>query len=213
MTQYNITHLSQFGDQYPLQKTISVDQLMSDLELFQDKWTQYNPRKHWIKRDGLCVLNERGECGPGPALDSLREYNIEHGTSFDEYDFNVPTELYHHSKSLQKLLGDMLPWCIRTHFLRLPPGGYFPPHRDHPGGEQRTFRLIVPIKNFNPPYSRFMIEDRSLYWESGRMYFVNTTKQHSLFNASVNNDSIWLVINGIVSNESVEFVSRHLCDR
>lgn len=213
MTKFNITHLAQFGDQFPLQKTVSVDQLMQDLEHFKDKWSPYNPRKNWIPRDGLCVLNERGECGPGPALDSLREYNKEHGTSFDEYDFNKPTELYHHSNQLQKLLGDMLPWCIRTHFLRLPPGGFFPPHRDHPGGEQRTFRLIVPIKNFNPPYSRFMIEDRSLYWESGRMYYVNTTKQHSLFNASVNNDSIWLVINAIVNDDSVPFVSNLLCDR
>lgn len=213
MSKYNIYHLAQFGDQYPIQKMINIDDLMGDLDDFKDKWAPYNPRKDWIKRDGLCILNERGECGPGPALDSLREYNKLNGTSFDEYDFNVPTELYHSSKIIQELMSGMTDWCIRSHFLRLPPGGFFPPHRDHPGGEQKTFRLIVPIENCNPPYARFMIEDKSLYWEHGRMYYVNTTKQHSLFNCAVNYDSIWLVINAIVCDESVEFISRNLCDR
>ena len=213
MTKYNISHLAQFGDQYPLRLNLNISKLRTDLEAFDDKWSPYNPRKNWINRDGLCILNERGECGPGPALDSLGEYNLENGTNYTEFDFNKPTEFYHHSKTLQHMMKDMLPWCIRSHFLRLGPGGYFPPHRDHNLGEQETFRLIVPIQNYNPPYSRFMIEDRSLYWNGGTMYYVNTTKQHSLFNASPSNDSIWLVINAIVTDESVEYISRHLCDR
>lgn len=213
MGKYNIYHLAQFGDQYPIQRIANVDDIAADLDDFKHKWAPYNPRKNWIKRDGLCILNERGECGPGPALDSLREYNVEHGTTYTENDFDKPTDLYHHSKAIQELTDGMLDWCIRSHFLRLPPGGFFPPHRDHPGGEQETFRLIVPIENCNPPYARFMIEDKSLYWEYGRMYYVNTTKQHSLFNATANYDSIWLVINAKVCDKSVEFISKHLCDR
>lgn len=214
MNNYNIAHLSQFGDQYRLQLNVNIDRLLDDLDDFEDKWSHYNPRKSWVARDGLCILNNTGKCGPGPALDSLNEYNIENKTNLTEFDFNVPTDFYYHSKTLQNMMEDMLPWCIRSHFLRLRPGGYFPPHRDHNLGEQDTFRLIVPVKNCNPPYSRFMIEDRSLYWDDdGSLYYVNTTKSHSLFNASANLDSIWLVINAIVTDESVEFISKNLADR
>lgn len=212
-SKYDISHLSQFGDQYPLERSLCIDSITNELENFKDKWSPYNPRKDWIARDGLCVLNERGACGPGPALDSLGEYNRENNTSFTEQDFNKPTELYHNSGALQYVMEDMLPWCIRTHFLRLRPGGYFPPHRDHNLGEQKTFRLIIPVENCNPPYARFILEDKSLYWNLGTMYYINTTKQHSLFNASTDMDSIWLVINAIVSDESVEFVSKNLCER
>lgn len=213
MPKYNISHLAQFGDQYPLELGLDTEEIQKDLEDFSDKWSPYNPRKSWINREGLCILNERGECGPGPALDSLGEYNLENGTNYTELDFNKPTEFYHHSKALQDMMKDMLPWCIRSHFLRLGPGGYFPPHRDHVLGEQQTFRLIVPIQNNNPPHSRFMIEDRSLYWDGGVMYYVNTTKQHSLFNAFPRDSSIWLVINAVITDESVEYVSRHMSDR
>lgn len=213
MSKYNIYHLAQFGDQFPIQRKVNLNDLMGDLEDFKDKWAPYNPRKHWIKREGLCILNERGECGPGPALDSIREYNAEHGTSFTERDFNVPTDFYYHSKAIRDLTKGMMDWCIRSHFLKLPPGGFFPPHRDHGLGEQTTFRIIVPIENCNPPDSRFIIEDTSLYWEHGRMYFVNTAKQHSLFNATASYDSIWLVINAIVCDESVEFISKNLIHR
>lgn len=54
-----------------------------------------------------------------------------------------------------------------------------------------------------------MIEDRTLYWEEGRMYAVNTTKEHTLFNTS-SDDSIWLVINAKVCDETIRFVSKNL---
>lgn len=54
-----------------------------------------------------------------------------------------------------------------------------------------------------------MIEDRTLYWEEGRMYAVNTTKEHTLFNTN-SDDSIWLVINAKVCDETIRFVSKNL---
>ena len=213
MTKYSVRHLEQFGDQVPLRITVSLNELNQDLKVFDDKWSQYNPRKPHIARDGLCILNDSGRCGPGPALDSIPEYNRETGANLRETDFGKPTELYHHSSALQSMMKDMLPWSVRSHFLRLRPGGFFTPHRDHNLGEARTFRLIVPIQNYNPPYTRFMIEDRSLYWDGGRMYFVNTTKSHTLFNAGADQDSLWIVINAIVCDESIEYVSGRLLDR
>ena len=120
----DISKITQFGDFYQIGAEFDVDQLLHEVSAHDDKWAKYNPRKDWIKRDGLCILNERGECGPGPALDSLGEWNREYGTSYKEEDFNVPTELYHCSSELQRVVGPMLDWSVRSHFLRLPPVSY-----------------------------------------------------------------------------------------
>ena len=204
-----IQYIHQYGDQVALKLNLDCNHLLQELSQFDNEWSQYNTLKPTIRRQGLCVLNERGNVGPGPALNSLREWNKKYNTTFSESDFNKPTEVYNDSVQLQSMLGEILPYCVRTHFLRLGPGGFFPPHRDHIGKEQSTFRLIVPISTCNPPSVRFMIEDRTLYWVEGRMYAVNTTKEHTLFNAS-SEDSIWLVINAKVCDETIRFVSKNL---
>ena len=211
--EFDISYIYQFGDQYALDREIDTEDMIGELEIYEDKWSQYNPRKSHIRRYGLCVLNSLGKIGPSPALDSIKEYNQLNNTNIQESDCNRPTELYKDSKTLQTLFQDMLPWCVRTHFLKLEPGGFFPPHRDHTFGKQSTFRMIVPIKNCNPPDARFIIEDKSLYWEIGRLYIVNTTKQHSLFNASICDDSIWLLITAQLSLQSINFVANHLEQR
>ena len=48
-----------------LNKDVNSKQLLNDLKQFDDKWFQYNEFKKYIKRDGLCVLNESGENKPG----------------------------------------------------------------------------------------------------------------------------------------------------
>jgi hypothetical protein len=209
----DISKITQWGDFYQIDAEFDVDQLLHEVTPHNDKWSQYNPHKDWIKRDGLCVLNERGKCGPGPALDSLRQYNREHGTTWHEDDFNVPTELYNTSSELQRVMGPMLDWSVRSHFLKLPPGGYFPPHRDHVFGEQTSFRLIWGIENCNAPHCRFMLEDTTLNFEIGQCYVVNTTKAHTLFNCSTNYDSIWLVVNAKLTDDSYLFIRDHLSER
>lgn len=208
----DISSIKQFGDFYRLNSYFDVDQLFHDLDGFKDKWSKYNPRKDWIKRDGLCVVNESGKCGPGPALDSLGEYNRENGTSLTELDFNVPTELYKSSSELQRVVGPMLKWSIRSHFLRLPPGGYFPPHRDHVYGTQTSFRILWPLENCNSPHFRFMLEDKTLHFDYGQCYVVDTTKTHTLFNCSTTHDSIMLVVNARLCEDSVRFVQDNLSE-
>jgi len=208
----DISSIKQFGDFYRLNSYFDVDQLLHDLDGFKDKWSKYNPRKDWIKRDGLCVVNESGKCGPGPALDSLGEYNRENGTSLTELDFNVPTELYKSSSELQRVVGPMLKWSIRSHFLRLPPGGYFPPHRDHVYGTQTSFRILWPLENCNSPHFRFMLEDKTLHFDYGQCYVVDTTKTHTLFNCSTTHDSIMLVVNARLCEDSVRFVQDNLSE-
>ena len=211
MSNQHINDIYQFGDQYALDREIDVKNMLEELKAYSGNWSQYNPRKPHIKRQGLCVLNNLGKVGSGPALDSLKEYNRLNNTNIQESDCNKQTEVYRNSKVLKKLFQEILPWCVRTHFLKLGPGGFFPPHRDHTfRKKQSTFRMIVPINNCNPPYTRFIIEDKSLYWEIGRLYVVNTTKQHSFFNLSSSDDSLWLLITTQLSYESVNFVANHL---
>ena len=203
-----IDKIYQFGDQSKLNIKLNIDNLLEELEPFEDQWSQYNNFKK-INREGLCVINERGKVGPGPALESIREYNKKYNTKYTEFDFNKPTELYHSSLELQKAFRDILPYCYRTHFLKIKSGGFFPPHRDHLKGDQTIFRIIVPISRYNPPSMKFMIEDRTLYWDRGFMYIVNTTKEHCLFNMN-DNDSIWLVSSVLANERTVNFVIDNL---
>lgn len=206
----DISRLTQYGDFYRLRISLHKS-VKDDLNKFDNQWSQYNPRKPYIQRQGLCVINEKGSCGPGPALDSLIEYNKENNLKLSDHDFNKPTELYYSSNALQHMFKDNLSWCIRTHFIKLKPGGFFPPHRDHSyKGIQDSFRLVVPIENCNPPDSYFIVEDKILYWEYFTLYFVNTLKTHTLFNAHPINNSIWLVINAKLCNESINFVEKYL---
>ena len=209
----DISKINQFGDFYRLNNKFNIKKLLQELEPFEDKWSKYNPRKDWIGRDGLCVINETGKVGPGPALDSLNQWNTDHGTHLKEADFNVPTDLYKSSSELQRVMKPMLDWSVRSHFLRLPPGGYFPPHRDHVYDEPDSFRIIWPLENCNPPYFRFMVEDKTLQFENGNCYVINTTKIHSLFNCSSSQDSLMLVVNARLCEDSIRFVQDHLSER
>ena len=213
MSTLSVNDIYQFGDQFELKTHLrnnneNMHDIIEDLKSFNNKWSQYNPRKE-INRQGLCVLNDTGVVGPGPALDSLYEYNKEHYTNITETDCNKPTELFYKSKFLQACLSDMLPWICRTHFLRLGSGGFFPTHRDHKFGVQNCFRIIAPILNCKYPSFFFLLENKLLDWNYGSFYVINTTKAHTLFNASMD-DSIWLIINAIVCKESIDFICNNL---
>ena len=134
------------------------------------------------------------------------EWNKEYNTNYNELDFNVSTPVYNET-ILKDFLAPIRQWCYRSHFLKLPPGGYFPPHRDK---SWESIRLILPLFNCNAPLTRFILEDKTLQWELGRMYFVNTLKEHTLFNASADQDSIWLVLNYIVNEESINWIYKNL---
>ena len=207
MTEISYHHIFQFGNQIHLKQGVNTGRLLNDLKQFDDKWYQYNEFKPEINRQGLCILNEDGVNKPGPAISSLLEWNMKHGTNWDDEDFVVPTPVYEKCIDLKYLLEPIRPWINRTHFLKLPPGGYFPPHRDNHYLDAPVFRLIVPVANTTAPWMRFMLEDKTLQWSSGDLYAVNTTLEHTLFNAG-SKDSIWIVINAKVCREMFEFVTR-----
>ena len=55
---------------------------------------------------------------------------------------------------------------------------------DHYERENKSFRLFLPIYNCNPPFNYFILDDKILHFEHGRMYFLNTCKEHIEFTSA-----------------------------
>ena len=199
----------QFGNHIQLRNSIDQKKLLEEIKPFENDWHQYNIFKPEIKRYGLDIINESGELVPGPAVNSLIEWNKRYGTEWGETDFTETTPVYDASEEIQKLINPIKNFAVRTHILKLPQGGFFPPHRDNCWKEQDTFRLIVPLQSPNPRPFRFILEDKTLFWNLGSMYAVNTTLEHCLFNMG-NVDSLWLVINALVTEEAVKYVCNNM---
>ena len=79
--------ITAYGDQIPLAISIKYEKVLDKLQSFDNDWTQYNPRKLPNNRHGLSITNLDGKLGAGPDLDSLIQYNKEHGTTIRELDF------------------------------------------------------------------------------------------------------------------------------
>jgi len=193
--------LLSFGDLIPLKIKCEVKKLFMEIDKFP--YSQYNPRKD-IKRNGLSITSLDGSLN-GVDLDSIKEYNNDTGTEYDELSFNKFTEVYHASPEIQKIVKPFKDHIGRSHILHLPEGGYFPPHRDLPvyTEEQNSLRILVPLKNCNAPNLYFMYEDKPLQFEHGRAYFLNTNKSHSLFSYK---DSYMVVLNIKTSEEVYKII-------
>lgn len=204
-----MSEIFNLGNQILLDKGMRASEFMEELSQFDDNWSPYNDFKPHIKREGLCIINESGLNQSGPALNSLIEWNTRFDTDYSEKDFDKTTPVYECTE-IKNLLSEILHLCGRTHILRVPPGGYFPPHRDSRGEKEiDTFRLIMALSNTANPWFRFMLEDKPLHFEIGSLYAVNTTLEHTLFNASAN-DSYWLVINAHNTPEMHAWVRSNL---
>ena len=145
-----------------------------------------------------------------PDLDSLKEYNIENGTRYTEGDFRTCTDVWNKSPDVQALVKDISPYMFRVHVLKFKPGGFFPIHRDYHRGRFDHIRLICPIDNCAYPANVFILNGNILHdWEYGRLYFLNTVKDHMLFNASTE-DSYWLIFNVDLNEDVAKFVHYNL---
>ena len=202
---FNYEHLALLGNCYPLKICFKSNSSQNIVKEIEDKFefVKYNPRKD-IDRWGLPLTSLDGGMSGIPDLDSLLEYNNENNTSLKEADFSTPTPAYEYFK---EVLDPFKLWLGRTHVLKINPGGYFPPHRD--AHDLKTFRLIVPLQNVEPPNVNFIVEDKILNLEMGRMHFVDTIKMHYLFNTS-KKPTYWIVINVKTTPDAVKKVLRNL---
>lgn len=189
--------LLSFGDLIPLKLKCDVKKLFDETEEFV--YLKYNPRKD-IERYGLSITSLDGSLN-GIDLDSIKEYNKENNTEYDELSFNKFTKVYHTSPEIQKIVEPFKNHIGRSHILSLQEGGYFPPHRDLPVyvEQQNSLRILVPLNGCNPPDMYFMYEDKPLHFEHGRAYFLNTNKSHNLFSFKGSN----MIVLNIKTNEEV----------
>ena len=195
------TSLLSFGDFISLKLKCDVKKLFDEIKQFS--FSQYNPRKD-IKRYGLSITSLDGSIN-GIDLDSIPEYNEENKTEYDELSFNKLTDVYYSSNEIQKVVKPFIKHLGRSHILYLPKGGYFPPHRDLPVyyERQNSLRVLIPLRGCNPPDLYFMYENKPLYFEHGRAYFLNTNKAHNLFSFK---NSYMIVLNIKTSEEVYKII-------
>ena len=196
--------LCTFGDFIPISLKCEAKKLIDEVKHFDRM--QYNPRKN-INRKGLSITSLDGELG-GIDLDSIKEYNSENNTNYNELSFKEFTDVYFSSKEIQKVVKPFQDHIGRTHIIELGRGGYFPPHRDLPiyTEKQKSLRILVPLKNCNPPEMYFIYDDKTLNFEHGRAYFVNTNKMHLLFSFT---GSSMIVVNVAANEESYTIIGKH----
>lgn len=182
-----------FGDVVELDFSVNVDQILHIVKKHPE-WKIYQPHKPGYNRFGLSVTSIDGGYSGEPDLYSLREYNLMHGTTYDESHFKKRTNITTFLPDVEELLNFFEPNLGRTHFLRLDKGGFFPPHRDNGAiVAVPTFRILVPINNFGINDVKWIQEEQILNLKIGQVYFINTTKIHSIF--SFVDDCIMLVLN------------------
>ena len=199
--------LTTYGDQILLSPNLHDTDGFVEWTEENFEYVRYNPRKN-VDRWGLSITSADGGLSGRPDLDSLKEYNKEHGTNWLEDSFNVPTPVLQ-NKQLRKLINPIQDKIFRSHILKLNPGGFFPPHRDFYGKDFSSFRIIVPLVNFNAPRVHFILDNKILNWTAGHMHFLNTAKVHTLFNASFD-PSYWIVLNVKTVPDTVDFVIKNV---
>jgi hypothetical protein len=205
----NYSQLTRFGSFYTFNFEADIFKIKEGIDKFSGNWGPYNPRKS-ISRDGLSLVNLDGTMGAGPDLDSLFEFNKEHDTNYNELSFTTITPLFKYCFS--DTFKDIEPYLGRSHIIKLPPGGFFPIHRDFRLNDIiESFRLILPIENCNPPRMYFIVDNRILNFEHGKFYFLDTCLEHTLFNPSPRGDSMFAVFN--VSTEAVPHLRKYMTVR
>tara|TARA_A100001388_G_C28745962_1_gene489493 strand:- start:1033 stop:1653 length:621 start_codon:yes stop_codon:yes gene_type:complete len=201
---YLYDSLARYGDIYALKLNLSPKKVINQLKLYESDWVAYNPRKN-IPRKGLSITSLDGGLSGIPDLDSIREYNIKHNLDLDETDFNKKTELW---PLVQDALTPFENYLGRTHFIRMDRTGCFPPHRDDYSIDVNSFRLFIAIDGCNPPDNYFIIEEKICNFIPGKVYFINTCKEHTVF--TTGSQSTFVVANITISDESVNTVLNNL---
>jgi hypothetical protein len=202
----NETALLNLGNVVPLNIKIDCAAFMSEIQEFNKDWVDYLPRTDRPNnRKALSITNL-------PGIDhktniSLAEASYAAKKRLSELDFNSPTEVYKKCSSLHNFLDQWRP-LGRTFLVKSNVGGYFVPHRDHPSMPRDVFRLIVFLNNCNPLDYDWLMDDRKMQIEMGRVYYINTRLTHRTM--SWVDDSMHLILNVPFNSENVAKVVANL---
>lgn len=198
--------LLSLGNVVPLNIKIDCGQFMKEVEQFDKDWVEYLPRTDRPNnRQALAVTNLEGKTHKDNP--SLAQASLAARRRLSETEFCHPTDVYKSCHSLQSFLDQWMP-LGRTFLVKSNIGGYFVPHRDHPGMPRDVFRLIVFLNNCGPLDYDWLMDDRKMQIEMGRVYYVNTRLMHRTI--SWVNDSIHLILNVPFTTENVAKVIANL---
>ena len=201
-----VNSITAFGDVIPLK--IKIDPKNFYNHIIKYDFVKYNPRKP-IERYGLSLTSLNGGLDGVPDLDSLSEYNRENNTNYIDRDFKTFTEVWYKSEELKNSLKDISDFIFRSHVIKLKPGGVFPIHRDFNKANFDAVRIIIPIAGCLYPQNVFILDGKIIHdWEPGRIYFINTLKEHLLFNTDIS-DSYWVVFNLEVNDQVARFIHKN----
>ncbi len=200
--------IARLGNLVDFKFVVDYKKILNVLEGYE--WKVYNPSKPF-KRYGLSLTSLDGGMSGIPDLDSLYEYNKKHNTHYNELSFATPTPLL--TQCFGSEIEKFLPYLGRSHFIKLEPGGYFPIHRDQRFNRIKSFRLFLPILNCNVPIFYFILDNQILNFSNHSIYFINTCLPHTVFNASVNQDTIFGVFNIRLSDEILPILDQMLSIR
>jgi hypothetical protein len=171
-----------YGDLMELEFTRFNVEAYKDLILNHPGWRQYNSYKDGYNRYGLSMTSLDGGYSGVPDLESLIEHYKETKERYRDNDFKVRTPLSYEIPEVSELFDFFGDDLARSHFLRLDKGGFFPPHRDHEFSlPNNMLRIIVPFYNFHSSSMSWIYDGKVVQLREGIVYFMNTTKAHSLF--------------------------------
>jgi hypothetical protein len=185
------TWLCSLGDVIPLNLKINLHQFDQEIAAFNDKWVPYlHKTDRSNDRQGLCLYGlPDGTMSDGLSMpESIRKAK----RVLHEMEFNTPTEVFNHCQSLHEVFRHFSP-VGRSFLVKCNAGGWFFPHRDDPQLWRKSMRLIAFLRNSKEHEYDFILDDRKIHIEEGRLYYINTRKMHRTM--SYVNDSIHLIMN------------------
>lgn len=202
----NELSLLTLGNFEPLSWKIDCDSFLKEIAEFDNDWQDYLPRTDRSNNRQALTLT----CLPGTdhmTNPSLAQASVAAGRRLSELEFNQKTLVYEKCKSLNPFLNE---WknLGRTFLIKSNIGGYFMPHRDHPAIPRDVFRLIVFLNNCGPYDYDWLMEDKKLQIEHGRVYYLNTRMTHRTI--SWVDNSIHLILNIPMTSENVSKVIANL---
>jgi hypothetical protein len=198
--------LSVLGDFEPLRYKIDCEKFNQEIEHFRDQWINYIPREDRANnKKVLAVTNLQG--ADHVTNPSVAQASHLLGRRVKELEFKYPTDVYRHCTSLQDFLAQ---WndLGRTFLVKSNIGGYFVPHRDYYSMPRDSFRLIAFLNNCSAMDYDWIMDDRKLHIEMGRVYYLNTRHMHRTI--SWVDNSIHLILNVGMTTENVSKVINSL---
>lgn len=198
--------LSSFGKAVLLYGRLNVLNMKEKIKIYEKHFKYYNKRKPGYNRYGLSLTSRDGNFSGSPDLDSLKEYNRENNTNLTESDFREWTPLFKECEELQNIIEPFRKYIGRSHVLRLNRGGFFPPHRDDIAFIPRSFRLFISLSDSD--HFVFVLDDETVFFYPGQLYFINTHLSHCIFSFYDKND--FIIFNVDLSEESVKAVIKKL---